>query len=299
LFTTPNFGENLCGVILYEETLFQSTAEGKPFVEIIQEAGVVPGIKVDLGTRAMPFYPGQKYTQGLTDLDKRVARYYEAGARFAKWRAVLTIVDDDIPEAVITETAWTLARYAAICQAGGLVPIVEPEIMMDGTHSLATNERLTTKVLAACYKALHDQNVLLEGSLLKPNMCLAGAESGEQNSFEDNAAATVRCLRRSVPAAVPAIVFLSGGQTEEEATMNLNAINSLPGRPWSCTFSFGRALQASVLKAWMGQADNKAAAQEALQTRARANGMANLGEYDGFAATEEAKASLYEKGYSY
>jgi len=299
LFTTPNFGENIAGVILYEETLFQNGADGTPLVNHITAAGAIPGIKVDLGTRAMPFYDGQKYAQGLTDLDKRVARYYEAGARFAKWRSVLSIINDDIPEVVIQETAWTLARYAAICQRGGLVPIVEPEIMMDGTHTLATNERLTTKVLAACYKALHDQNVLLEGSLLKPNMCLAGAQSGQQNSFEDNARATVNALRRTVPAAVPAIVFLSGGQSEEEATRNLNAINSLPGRPWSCSFSFGRALQASVLKAWMGNPENVVAAQEVLQQRALANGMANQGTYDGFADNEEAKAALYVKGYSY
>lgn len=301
LFTTENLGEHLSGVILYEETLYQSTPDGTPFVELIKGAGVIPGIKVDLGTRAMPFFPGHKYSQGLTDLTERVARYYEAGARFAKWRAVLSIIDGDIPDAVIQENAWTLARYAAICQRGGLVPIVEPEIMMDGTHNLVTSQRVTEKVLAACYKAMSDQNVLLEGSLLKPNMCLAGKESGEQNDFARNGLATLTCLRRTVPAAVPGIVFLSGGQTEEEATMNLNAINSIENmsKPWSCTFSYGRALQASVLKTWMGNPENVAAAQEMLRLRARANGMANLGQYDGFAATEEAKASLYEKGYTY
>jgi len=267
--------------------------------DIIAKARVIPGIKVDMGTRDLPFFPGEKYTQGLTDLDKRAAKYYEAGARFAKWRCVLKIQNDAITETSMKETAWTLARYAAICQANGLVPIVEPEILMDGEHSLATNQKMTEKTLAACYKALSDQNVLLEGSLLKPNMCLKGKQCTDKTTFEDNAKATVTALRRTVPAAVPAIVFLSGGQTEEEATMNLNAINSLPGRPWSCSFSFGRALQASVLKAWEGKPENLKAAQEALLKRGKANSEANLGTYTGWAADEASKASLYEKGYTY
>lgn len=300
LFTTNGWGEYCSGVILYEETLYQKTAEGKPFVEVIQEAGVIPGIKVDMGTRVQPFIPGQKYTQGITDLDKRTKRYYEAGCRFAKWRCVLSIVNDDIPQAQINDVAQTLAKYAAICQMNGLVPIVEPEILMDGTHSLAVNQRCTEKTLAACYKALNDHNVLLEGTLLKPNMCLAGKQCTDSATFQENALATVTALRRTVPASVPGITFLSGGQTEEEATMNLNAINSVELlRPWSCTFSFGRALQASVLKAWMGNPENVAAAQETLLLRGRANSTANLGTYDGFAATEEASAALYEKGYTY
>lgn len=299
LFQTPGLSEHCSGIILYEETLFQNASDGTSFVDIIKAAGVIPGIKVDLGTRVMPFTPGQKYTQGLTDLDKRTARYYEQGARFAKWRAVLSIVDGDIPQAAITETAWTLARYAAICQMNGLVPIIEPEILMDGDHSLEVNERCTTKVLSAVYAACQAQDVLLEGSLLKPNMCLAGKQCTDNATFQQNAEATVRALRRTLPAAVPGVTFLSGGQTEEEATMNLNAMNTLPGRPWSLTFSFGRALQASVLKAWMGNDANVAAAQEALLLRLRANGFANMGKYDGFAATDAAKASLYEKGYTY
>lgn len=299
LFTTNGWGANCSGVILFEETLNGDAVDGRKFTDIIKEAGVIIGIKVDKGTRAMPFFPGFKYGQGLTDLDARCKAYYEAGARFAKWRSVLTIKNGDIPETVVRETAWTLARYAAICQANGLVPIVEPEIMMDGDHDLATSMRCTTKVLQACYKALTDQNVLLEGTLLKPNMCLKGAECEDKNTFEQNALATVTCLQRSVPAAVPAIVFLSGGQTEEEATMNLNAINKLPNRPWSCSFSFGRALQQSVLQAWQGNPDNIQQAQDALLLRAKANGMANLGEYDGCAATESAKQSLYQKGYTY
>jgi len=301
LFTTePAWAKNISGVILYEETLYQKADDGTSFVDIIKKAGVIPGIKVDLGTREMPFFPGQKYAQGLTDLDKRTAKYYAAGARFAKWRSVLQIVDGDIPSKFIDETAWTLCRYAAICQNNGLCPIIEPEILMDGTHTLAQNQACTEKVLAAVYKAAKDQNLLLEGSLLKPNMCLQGKQCKEEKpSFKDNALATVTALRRTVPCAVPGVTFLSGGQSEEEATMNLDAINRLPGRPWSLTFSFGRALQASVLKTWMGKKENIRAAQDMLLLRAKANGAANLGTYDGFAATDDAKKVLYEKGYTY
>jgi fructose-bisphosphate aldolase class I len=299
LFTTNGWGEYCSGVILYEETLYQETAEGKPFVEVIQEAGVIPGIKVDMGTRVQPFIPGQKYTQGITDLDKRTARYYEKGCRFAKWRCVLQIVDDDIPQAQINDVAQTLAKYAAICQMNGLVPIVEPEILMDGTHSLAVNQRCTEKTLSACYKALNDHNVMLEGTLLKPNMCLKGKQCEDATTFEQNGLATVTALRRTVPASVPGITFLSGGQTEEEATMNLNAMNKYEGRPWSLTFSFGRALQASVLKTWQGKKENVEAAQKMLLRRAKANGMANQGTYDGFAADPSAKETLYQKNYTY
>jgi len=300
LFKTEGFSEYISGVILYEETLYQKYDDGKTFVQQIQDSGVIAGIKVDLGTRELPFFPGEKYTQGLTDLDKRCAQYYEAGARFAKWRCVLKIQNNSITETSIKETAWTLARYAAICQNNGLCPIVEPEILMDGDHSLATCQRMTEKTLAAVYKALADQNVLLEGSLLKPNMVLKGKECPDKTTFEDNALATVTALRRTVPPAVPGITFLSGGQTEEEATMNLNAINAVDTiRPWSCTFSFGRALQASVLQSWKGEAANVKAAQDTLMQRAKANSEANLGKYTGWAATEAAKKSLYQKGYTY
>lgn len=300
LFKTEGWNEYISGVILYEETLYQKYDDGKSFADQIKECGVIPGIKVDLGTRELPFFPGEKYTQGLTDLDKRAARYYEAGARFAKWRCVLKIQNNTISETSIKETAWTLARYAAICQNNGLCPIVEPEILMDGEHSLATCQKMTEKTLAACYKALNDQNVLLEGSLLKPNMVLKGKQCNDKTTFEDNAIATVTALRRTVPAAVPGICFLSGGQTEEEATRNLNAINSVDmGRPWSCTFSFGRALQGSVLQAWKGDAANVKAAQDALMQRGKANSEANLGKYSGWAETEASKQSLYKKGYTY
>jgi len=300
LFKTPGWEKHISGVILYEETLFQAYDDGKTFVDQIKECGVQIGIKVDLGTRAMPFCPGVKYTQGLTDLDVRCKKYYEAGARFAKWRAVLSIQNNQISETSIKETAWTLARYAGICQDNGLCPIIEPEILMDGDHSLATCQKMTEKTLAAVYKACSDQNLLLEGTLLKPNMVLQGKQCTDKASFEANGLATVTALRRTVPAAVPGITFLSGGQSEEEATMNLNAINAVDTiRPWSCTFSFGRALQKSVLMAWQGKEENVKAAQEALMVRAKANGEANLGTYNGWAASDAAKQDLYKANYVY
>jgi len=299
LFTTQDIGKYICGAILFEETLYQKTADGTPFVDVLKKAGVIPGIKVDKGTRDLQGSPGEKYTQGLTDLDVRAAKYYEAGARFAKWRAVLVIQNGYISEAAIKENAWGLARYAAICQSKGLVPIVEPEILMDGEHSLQVNQYWTEKVIAACYKALSDNNVILEASLLKPNMCLPGKQYKGKRSIDDNAKATVQALKRSVPSAVPGIMFLSGGQSEEEATLNLNAINSLGDLPWSASFSYGRALQQSTLKAWKGDDANLKAAQDALIVRAKANSEAQLGKYDGSAASEESKKTLYEKGYTY
>jgi len=299
LITSKGWEEYCSGIILFDETLYQTTAEGEKFIDIIKKAGVIPGIKVDLGTRAMPFYEGVKYTQGLTDLELRVAKYYEAGARFAKWRCVLVIQNGIIEETSIKETAWTLARYAAVCQRGGLVPIVEPEILMDGDHSLAVNQYWTEKTLSACYKALVDQRVLLEGTILKPNMCCAGKQCKEKNTFEANGKATVTALQRTLPAAVPGVTFLSGGQSEEEATRNLNAINKLPNRPWNLSFSFGRALQASALQAWQGKDENKEAAQKVFVERAKANSEANLGKYSGWAANEDSKKILYEKGYTY
>jgi len=299
LITSPNFGEHISGIILYEEALFAKDPAGKAFVDIINEAGVIVGIKTDMGTRKLPFCPGEKYTQGLTDLDKRSKKYYEQGARFAKWRCVLSIQNGKISDTSIRETAWTLARYAAISQANGLCPIVEPEIMMDGEHDAATNQFWTEKVLAATYKAMSDQHCILEGSLLKPNMVLPGKQWKGKRSYEENAIRTVTALRRTVPSAVPGVNFLSGGQSEEEATMNLNAMNKLGNSPWALSFSYGRALQASCLKTWKGKEENRAAAQKAFLKRAKANGMANLGKYDGFAADDLAKSSLYQKGYSY
>lgn len=298
LFTTQNLEEYISGVIMFEETLYQRAKDGRQFVDILKSKGIIPGIKTDKGTRQLPFCSGEKYTQGLTDLDVRSKKYYEQGARFAKWRNVLKIQNGRITETSLKETAWTLARYAAISQANGLVPIVEPEILMDGDHSLEVAQYWSTKVLNACYKALCDQEVLLEGTLLKPNMVLPGAQYKGGRSVEANALATVTSLRRAVPAAVPGIMFLSGGQSEEEATLNLNAINQF-NVPWSCSFSYGRALQQSTLKAWRGNDGNLQAGQQALLMRGRANSAAQLGKYDGFAADEQSKQSLYVKGYTY
>jgi len=299
LFSTKDLGKYISGCILFEETLFQKAADGTPLVSMLQKQGVVPGIKVDKGTRDLQGHPGEKWTQGLTDLDVRAQKYYEAGARFAKWRAVLVINNGYISETAIKENAWGLARYAAICQSKGLVPIVEPEILMDGAHSLRINQYWTEKVVTACYKALSDCNVVLEATLLKPNMCLAGKAAAGKKKMADNALATVTALKRSVPAAVPGIMFLSGGQSEEEATQNLNAINSLGDLPWSASFSFGRALQQSCLKAWKGDDANAKAAQDAFIVRAKANSEAQLGKYNGDAASDDAKATLFEAGYTY
>jgi len=267
---------------------------------VLKKAGVAIGIKVDKGTKPIPYTDGETSTQGLTDLDVRCQEYYKQGARFAKWRAVLSISAHCPSTISIQENAHTLARYAAICQANGLVPIVEPEILMDGSHDIKTCQYWTEKVLAACYKALSDQNVFLEGTLLKPNMVCPGQECKEPCTPQDVAAATVIALRRSVPPAVPAVTFLSGGQGEESATIHLNEINRIPlARPWSLTFSYGRALQQSCLQAWLGKKENVAAAQKVLSIRAKANGDAQKGEYKGEAAAYASDKDLYQKNYTY
>lgn len=295
LFKADGIENHISGVILFEETLFQKDADGTPLVDILKAKNIIPGIKVDKGARKLPF-SNDTFTQGLTDLDLRCKKYYEAGARFAKWRAVLKIVDNHISPQSINETAHTLARYAATCQDNGLAPIVEPEILMDGDHSLATCQYWTEKTLAACYKALNEQNVLLEGTLLKPNMVLAGQSNKDTYTNEQNAKATVTALLRTVPAAVPTICFLSGGQSEEEATLNLNAVNHyarnvVKNKPWSLTFSFGRALQKSALEAWvktdkpesldLTSAQQIKQLQATLIVRAKSNGDAQKGVYAG------------------
>jgi len=302
LFTTKGISQYLSGVILFEETLFEKTEDGKvDLVQSLKDQGIILGIKVDLGTKHLPGTDDETYTQGLTDLDKRCQTYYKAGARFAKWRAVLKISANTPSPLAIHENAYTLAKYAAICQANGLVPIVEPEILMDGEHSLAINQYWTEKVLAAVYKALNDNHVLLEGTLLKPNMCLPGKQSKEKFDAAKIAVATVTALQRTVPPAVPGITFLSGGMSEEEATVALNALNAMPlgHRPWSLTFSYGRALQKTVLKVWSGKKENFDKAQAALLLRAKANSLAQLGKYAGEAATESAKESSYVQSYKY
>lgn len=300
LFCAPGALQYLSGVILFEETLYQKTASGKPFVDVLKEGGVLPGIKVDKGTVELAGTNGETTTQGLDGLGQRCAKYYEAGARFAKWRAVLNIGANEPSELAIHENAYGLARYAVICQENGLVPIVEPEILVDGSHDIEKCAAVTERVLAACYKALNDHHAILEGTLLKPNMVTPGSDAPKV-AHEVIAEYTVRALQRTVPPAVPAIVFLSGGQSEEEATLNLNAMNKLnTKKPWSLSFSFGRALQQSTLKAWAGKPENVGKARAALLARCKANSEATLGTYKGDATLGEgASESLHVKDYNY
>lgn len=303
LFKSEGIEKFISGVILYEETLYQKADDGTPFAEILKSKGIIPGIKVDKGVKDLAGTNGECVTQGIDDLDARCAKYYAAGARFAKWRAVLHIKDliGATPSNVaIIENANTLARYASICQQNGLVPIVEPEVLMDGDFPIEVAAAATEKVLAAVYKALSDHHVMLEGTLLKPNMVRSGSDAKPQADANQIALATVRVLQHTVPCAVPGITFLSGGMSEEEASLALNAINHAPGpRPWSLTFSYGRALQQSCLKAWKGEDANVEAAQLALMTRAKANSLANLGQYTGGAGGEGAHTSTFVKGYVY
>lgn len=282
--------------ILFEETLYQNANDGTPFVNMLKEQNIIPGIKVDAGVIPLPGTDGETETQGLDNLGKRCAKYYQQGARFAKWRAVLKIGPNEPSALSIHQNAYGLARYAAICQENGLVPIVEPEILSDGSHPIDVCAETTERVLAACYKALSDNKVLLEGTLLKPNMVLSGAE-GPKVDVKTAAWLTVRTLSRAVPPAVTGIVFLSGGQSEEEATAHLAAMNQVTDlpKPWALSFSYGRALQSSTLKAWGGKKENVKAGQEALFKRAKANGEATLGKGD-LDATGE---SLYVKDYKY
>ncbi|RKO96013.1 fructose-bisphosphate aldolase, partial [Caulochytrium protostelioides] len=283
LFTAgPDLGKYVGGCILYEETLFQKAANGKPFTDVLKENGVVIGIKVDKGVVPLSGTNGETTTQGLDDLAQRCQKYYDAGARFAKWRCVLKIGANEPSNLSMLENANVLARYASICQANGLVPIVEPEILMDGDHSLERAVEATSLVLAYVYKALADHKVFLEGTLLKPNMVTPGVDCKKTYSAAEIGHATVTALRRGVPPAVPGITFLSGGQSEENATLHLNAINQVPGpKPWALTFSYGRALQASTIKAWAGKTENVKAAQDVLLARAKANSEACQGIYKG------------------
>jgi len=286
---------------MYEETLFEHTDDKKnELIDFLKKEGIQLGIKVDQGTKVLPGSDDETYTQGLTDLDQRCKKYYERGARFAKWRAVVKISKNTPSPHAIQETAWGLASYAAICQQNGLAPIVEPEILMDGNHSIEICQYWTEKVLAACYKALSDQNVILEGTLLKPNMVINGQDCEKKANTAEIAKATVQALQRTVPPSVPGIMFLSGGQSEEEASERLNALNSmdLGPRPWKLSFSYGRALQASCLKAWKGKPENVKAAQEAFMERAQANGEAQLGRYKSKSGGGSSE-SLYVKSYKY
>jgi fructose-bisphosphate aldolase class I len=300
LFTCPGLGNYVSGAILYEETLYQNHANGTPFVDCLNSVGVFPGIKVDTGLQPLPGAdPIETWCTGLDGLKERAAKYYAQGARFAKWRAVLQIADGCPSALSIQENAWGLARYARAVQESGLVPIVEPEILMDGDHSIETTIEVQGKVLAAVYKALSDNNVFLEGSLLKPSMTCPGAECTEPVTKEKIAEYTVRVMERHVPAAVPGIMFLSGGLSEEEASIYLNTMNAVPRKgPWSMSFSYGRALQQSALKAWGGKTENIPAAQKALLARAQANSEANLGKYVA-GSQPSADGTLFVKGYKY
>ncbi|KMT12645.1 hypothetical protein BVRB_4g091040 [Beta vulgaris subsp. vulgaris] len=299
LFTSPGALSFISGVILFEETLYQKTSEGKPFVEVLQENGVIPGIKVDKGVVELAGTNEETTTQGFDSLGARCQEYYKAGARFAKWRAVLKIGVTEPSELAIQQNAQGLARYAIICQENGLVPIVEPEVLTDGSHDIKKCAAVTETVLAAVYKALNDHHVLLEGTLLKPNMVVPGSDSPKV-AAEVIAEYTVTALRRTVPPAVPGVVFLSGGQSEEEATVNLNAMNKLEVlKPWTLSFSFGRALQQSTLKTWCGKKENVRKAQEVFLARCKANSEASLGKYIATGSAAAASESLFEKAYKY
>ena len=280
LFTAPGVGDHISGVILFDETIRQSAADGTPLVNILQDAGVIPGIKVDMGAKPLAGHPDETVTEGLDGLRERLEEYAGLGARFAKWRAVYRIGEAIPSPACISANAHALARYAALSQEAGLVPIVEPEVLMDGDHDIDDCDIVTDEALRAVFNELAVQEVMLEGMLLKPNMVISGSDCAEQAGVEEVAARTVQCLLRSVPAAMPGVVFLSGGQSDEVATLHLNAMNKIPVvKPWKLSFSYGRALQAAPLKAWGGKAENAAAAQAALIERAQANGAATLGRY--------------------
>jgi fructose-bisphosphate aldolase, class I len=286
LFTTEGAAEFISGVILYEETLGQRAADGAPLPETLSRQGIIPGIKVDSGTTALAGFPGEKVTEGLDGLDGRLAGYRDQGARFTKWRAVIAIGEQLPTPGCIRANAEALARFAASSQQAGLVPIVEPEVLMDGDHPIERCDRASRDTLAATFAALRRHRVRFDGMLLKPNMVLSGSDCPTQAGVEQVAAATLACLADTVPASVPGIVFLSGGQTDEAATAHLDAMNRLGGAPWQLSFSYGRALQAPALKAWKGEAANGPAAQRAFLHRARMNGAARSGGYTQAMETE-------------
>ena len=286
LFTTPEIEKNVGGVILYDETIRQSTRDGIPFAKLLADRGIAPGIKVDKGAKALAMFAGERITEGLDGLRERLQEYRQLGAKFAKWRAVIDIDDHKIPSAFgLRAHAHALARYAALCQEEDLVPIVEPEVLMDGAHTIERCETVTARVLEEVFSELDAHRVAFEGMLLKPNMVIPGKKCERQAYAQEIAEATMRCFYRYVSAAVPGIVFLSGGQSDIEATENLNAMNAMGEHPWEVSFSYGRALQAPVLAAWQGKEANAAAAQKALQHRCHMNGLARDGKYT--AATEK------------
>ncbi|MFA6171828.1 MAG: class I fructose-bisphosphate aldolase [Patescibacteria group bacterium] len=280
LFTTPGLSDHISGVILFDETFRQKASDGRPFVSVLKEVGILPGIKVDKGLEPMPDSPEEKKTKGLDDLEIRLKEYAELGAHFAKWRAVYVIGDNTPTDANIERNAKDLAAYALACQHSGLVPIVEPEVLMEGVHSLKRCEEESEKVLEAVFRELEKAGVAMEGIILKPNMVLPAKDSGEFAHPEEIAEATLRIFNKHLPKNLPGVAFLSGGQSEIEATMNLHAINQKGPHPWKISFSYGRALQDSALKAWEGKEENKKAAQDKLLHRAKMKGAAAKGEYD-------------------
>jgi fructose-bisphosphate aldolase class I len=281
LLSTPALGDYISGAILYDETLRQSTADGTSFVKVMQDAGIIPGIKVDTGAHPLAGHEGEKVTEGLDGLRQRLKEYYELGARFAKWRAVITIGESAPTVACIEANCHALARYASLCQEAGIVPIVEPEVLMDGTHTLDACYEVSEATLRKLYDQMYEQNVLLDGSILKASMVVSGKDCPKRANVDDVARATVECLLNAVPAAVAGVVFLSGGQGNEEATQHLDAMNRLGNFPWPLSFSYGRALQAPALALWGEDIENNIeSAQRVLAHRARMNGLAATGQYD-------------------
>jgi fructose-bisphosphate aldolase class I len=279
LFTAAGAKDSISGVILYDETIRQKTKDGVPFADYLAKNGMIPGIKVDMGAKPLAGFPGETITEGLDGLRERMIEYYELGARFAKWRAVIDIADG-IPSAFgIEANAHALARYAAICQETQIVPIVEPEVLMDGGHSIERCDAVTSEVLQVVFDQLFKHRVALEGMVLKPNMVISGKKAASRASPQQVAEATIRCLKRHVPAAVPGIAFLSGGQSPTEATLHLSLMHQLGKLPWNLTFSYGRALQDTALKAWGGKPEGFAAGQKEFARRAKLNGLATVGQY--------------------
>jgi fructose-bisphosphate aldolase class I len=279
MFRSDAMRDHISGVILFDETIWQNGADGTPLVDLITAAGSIPGIKVDKGAHPLPGFPGETITEGLDGLGERLTKYYERGARFAKWRAVIDIADGIPTWGAIKANAHALARYAALCQAHQIVPIVEPEVLMDGAHDIARCDEVTRLVLKVVFQELFEQRVALEGIVLKPNMVICGKKCSNRSSVDEVAERTIAALKATVPAAVPGIAYLSGGQSDEEATAHLGAMNRIGGFPWKMTFSYGRALQAAPQKAWAGKKDNVAAAQAAFAHRAKMNSLASKGEY--------------------
>ena len=280
LLTTPKLGQHISGAILYDETLRQKTKDGVPFTKIMMDNGILPGIKVDMGAKPLAGFPGEVVTEGLDGLRERLKEYAQLGAKFAKWRAVITIGEDAPSGTCIEANCHALARYAALCQEAGIVPMVEPEVLMDGEHDIDTCYEITEVTLRSLFGALYEHNVMLEGTILKASMVVSGKDAPEQASVEEVAEMTLRCLKSSVPATLPGIVFLSGGQSDEDATAHLDAMNRLGPKPWPLSFSYGRAMQSAALKLWSKDlAGNVGVAQETVFARARDNGLAALGQW--------------------